>query len=120
MANAGILAARFYIGFRDTPDATKPKDTGSVPAAGGKHFASPKLCASFIIVLFAFVGTFTYVNFGLVSERFAVPTQYRGLVYFVFISAIFIIWGIVGLRLVAFLIVEGGVHLDGHRHAGKD
>ena len=88
----GAAVALFYIGFRDTPDASKPKDTGSVLAAWGEHFASPQLRASFIIgfiVLFAFVGTFTYVNFVLVSERFAVPTQYLGLVYFVFVPAIF-------------------------------
>ncbi|MGB6389199.1 MAG: MFS transporter, partial [Methyloceanibacter sp.] len=47
--------------------------------------------ASFAIgfcILFAFIGTFTYVNFVLVQPPFGVGTMTLGLVYFVFLPSI--------------------------------
>jgi MFS family permease len=49
------------------------------------------LRASFAIgfcILFAFIGTFTYVNFVLVREPFAISAMTLGVVYFVFLPSI--------------------------------
>jgi predicted MFS family arabinose efflux permease len=51
------------------------------------HFAVPCLRACFgigFLVLFAFIGTFTYVNFVLARSPIALPAMTLGLVYFVF------------------------------------
>ena len=55
------------------------------------HLKSPSLRASFAIgfcILFAFIGTFTYVNFVLVQPPLGVGTMTLGFVYFVFLPAI--------------------------------
>ncbi len=39
-------------------------------------------------ILFAFIGTFTYVNFVLVAEPLSLGPMSLGLVYFVFVPAI--------------------------------
>jgi MFS transporter, YNFM family, putative membrane transport protein len=55
------------------------------------HLASPALCAAFAIgflILFAFIGTFTYVNFVLVGPPFGVGMMMLGTVYFVFLPSI--------------------------------
>jgi predicted MFS family arabinose efflux permease len=49
------------------------------------------LRASFAIgffILFAFIGTFTFVNFVLVREPFAIDQMHLGFVYFVFVPSI--------------------------------
>jgi hypothetical protein len=51
----------------------------------------PALCAGFAIgflILFAFIGTFTYVNFVLVREPLAIGPMALGFVYFVFLPSI--------------------------------
>jgi predicted MFS family arabinose efflux permease len=56
-----------------------------------KHMKNPALRASFAIgfcILFAFIGTFTYVNFVLVEPPFAVGMMTLGFVYFVFLPSI--------------------------------
>jgi predicted MFS family arabinose efflux permease len=56
-----------------------------------KHLNSPSLRASFAIgfcILFAFIGTFTYVNFVLVQPPLGVGSMTLGFVYFVFLPAI--------------------------------
>lgn len=89
----GAVLALFYIGFRDAPDDSTPEaSSGSIWTAWRAHFAHPKLRASFaigFILLFAFIGTFTYVNFVLAGEAFGVSQAMLGLVYFVFVPAIF-------------------------------
>jgi predicted MFS family arabinose efflux permease len=56
-----------------------------------KHLRNPPLLASFGIgfcILFAFIGTFTYVNFVLVREPISLGRMQLGLVYFVFLPSI--------------------------------
>lgn len=57
-----------------------------------RHLANPALRAAFatgFIILFAFIGTFTYVNFVLVGPPFSVGMMMLGAVYFVFLPSIF-------------------------------
>lgn len=70
---------------------------GAGPGAGGgvaawvAHFRNPPLVAGFAIgflILFAFIGTFTYVNFVLVAAPLAVAPMALGVVYFVFVPAL--------------------------------
>src|SRR5690349_2516645 len=56
-----------------------------------KHLRNPPLLASFGIgfcILFAFIGTFTYVNFVLVHEPLSLGRMELGFVYFVFLPSI--------------------------------
>ena len=60
-------------------------------AALAMHFRTPELRAAFGIgfcILFAFIGTFTYVNFVLVREPLSVSMMGIGFVYFVFLPSI--------------------------------
>ena len=55
------------------------------------HWRNPQLRAAFGIgfcILFAFIGTFTYVNFVLVREPLSLGMMDLGLVYFVFLPSI--------------------------------
>ena len=55
-----------------------------------EHLSNPALKAAFglgFLILFAFIGTFTYVNFVLVSPPFSVHQMQLGLVYFVFVPS---------------------------------
>ena len=73
--------------------------SGERPVSGQKpgkawaaHLSNPRLRASFLIgfvILFLFVGLFTYVNFELVGPRLQLDPLLLGLVYFVFLPAIF-------------------------------
>lgn len=59
--------------------------------AWAAHLRNPALRASFGIgfcILFAFIGTFTYVNFVLVREPLSLGRMELGLVYFVFLPSI--------------------------------
>ncbi|MFL5005190.1 MAG: MFS transporter [Microvirga sp.] len=56
-----------------------------------RHLADPRLRASFAIgfcILFAFIGTFTYVNFVLVRPPIGLDQMALGFVYFVFLPSI--------------------------------
>lgn len=60
-------------------------------AAWAAHLRNPALGASFgigFIILFAFIGTFTYVNFVLARAPFALAPMTLGLVYFVFLPSL--------------------------------
>jgi YNFM family putative membrane transporter len=60
-------------------------------AAWIMHLKNPSLRASFAIgfcILFAFIGTFTYMNFVLVQPPFTVGAMTLGFVYFVFLPSI--------------------------------
>ena len=64
---------------------------GAAPSPVSLHLKNPALRAAFAIgflILFAFIGTFTYVNFVLVREPLAVSPMQIGLVYFVFLPSI--------------------------------
>jgi predicted MFS family arabinose efflux permease len=56
------------------------------------HLRNPQLLAAFGIgfcILFAFIGTFTYVNFVLVGPPFMAGPMELGFVYFVFVPSVF-------------------------------
>jgi predicted MFS family arabinose efflux permease len=60
-------------------------------AAWRTHFANGQLVATFAIgflILFAFLGTFTYVNFVLAGDPIALSPMGLGFVYFVFLPSI--------------------------------
>src|SRR6201998_2970627 len=66
-------------------------DAVSPLAATISHWRNPQLRAAFGIgfcILFAFIGTFTYVNFVLVREPLSLGMMGLGLVYFVFLPSI--------------------------------
>ena len=71
-----------------------PMPGGAMPAplsAWGEHLRNPPLRAAFAVgfcILFAFIGTFTYVNFVLVRAPFAIGMMTLGFVYFVFLPSI--------------------------------
>src|SRR5258708_10796802 len=55
------------------------------------HLANPALRAAFatgFIILFAFIGTFTHVNFVLVGRPFRIRMMMLGAVYFVFLPSV--------------------------------
>ena len=55
------------------------------------HLANPALRAAFAVgflILFAFIGTFTYVNFVLVGPPFGIGMMMLGAVYFVFLPSV--------------------------------
>ncbi|WP_374306612.1 MFS transporter [Dongia sp.] len=55
-----------------------------------EHLSNPQLRAAFglgFLILFAFIGTFTYVNFVLAGPPFGVHQMQLGLVYFVFVPS---------------------------------
>jgi MFS transporter, YNFM family, putative membrane transport protein len=61
-------------------------------AAWVEHFKNPPLRAAFglgFIVLFVFLGTFTYVNFVLAQAPIALSPMSLGFVYFVFLPSVF-------------------------------
>jgi predicted MFS family arabinose efflux permease len=66
--------------------------TGPSPfAALAQHLGNPPLRASFAIgflILFVFIGTFTYVNFVLVRSPLGLGPMQLGFVYFVFLPSI--------------------------------
>jgi predicted MFS family arabinose efflux permease len=75
-----------------TPRMAKEKEgMSSHFAAWRMHLKNPQLRASFAIgfcILFAFIGTFTYVNFVLVQPPFGVGMMTLGFIYFVFLPSI--------------------------------
>ena len=71
-----------------------PMMQGAAPARPAnrlRHWRDAKLRAAFGIgfcILFAFIGTFTYVNFVLVAAPLSLGPMSLGLVYFVFLPAV--------------------------------
>lgn len=85
LVGAGL--ALVLIGARDD---VPPVRGGSALAAWRRHFAAPELRAAFgigFLILFVFVGVFTYVNLYL-TGRLGLAPQSLGLVYLVFAPAI--------------------------------
>lgn len=69
-----------------------PGQPRSALASWGEHLRNPALRASFAIgflILFAFLGIFTYVNFVLSGTPISLAPMSLGLVYFVFLPAMF-------------------------------
>ena len=81
-----------YFTIRGTARAVPINERGASPlAAWAGHLANPPLRAAFGIgfcILFAFIGTFTYVNFVLVREPLVLSRMAVGFVYFVFLPSI--------------------------------
>jgi YNFM family putative membrane transporter len=93
LAGLNLLgAALVYFTIERTPCMACTGDTGRSPlAAWIMHMKNPALRASFAIgfcILFAFIGTFTYVNFVLVQPPIGVGAMTLGFVYFVFLPSI--------------------------------
>jgi MFS transporter, YNFM family, putative membrane transport protein len=86
---AGAVLAWFSL----RPSMAMPQ-SAPLPAALATlraHLANPSLRASFAIgflILFAFIGTFSYVNFVLARPPIALAPMALGLVYFVFAPAL--------------------------------
>ncbi len=74
-----------------TPMGTVRAAPKSQLAAWAEHLRNGPLRAAFGIgfcILFAFIGTFTYVNFVLTREPFTIGMMQLGFVYFVFLPSI--------------------------------
>jgi predicted MFS family arabinose efflux permease len=74
-----------------TPAAAGDAAGPSPLAVWREHLGNAPLRASFAVgflILFAFIGTFTYVNFVLVRAPFAIGPMALGFVYFVFLPSI--------------------------------
>ena len=86
----GALMVYFTISRTAPMMAETPMESSPVTAWRG-HLRNPALRAAFAIgfcILFAFIGTFTYVNFVLVREPLSLGRMQLGLVYFVFLPSI--------------------------------
>lgn len=89
-AALNLIGAFIAFALIGPKDATPPRRTGSPLAAWKAHLSDPPLRATFVVgfmILFVFVGLFTYVNVHLVN-KIGVPEMYLGLVYLVFIPAL--------------------------------
>lgn len=92
---AALNAAGGVLVFFTIRNAQKVGTSMMAPApwaAFAAHLANPALRTAFAIgflILFSFIGVFTYVNFVLVRPPFQVAMMSLGLVYFVFLPSIF-------------------------------
>jgi len=86
---AGAVLVWFWLG-RAAP-APMQAAAASALALWAAHFRNPALRASFAIgflILFAFIGAFTYVNFVLVRAPLGLSMMGVGFVYFVFLPSV--------------------------------
>ncbi|HJQ59054.1 MAG TPA: MFS transporter [Vineibacter sp.] len=91
LLNLAGAALVFFTIHRTPPMATIAAGRASPFAVWGQHLRSPRLRAAFGIgfcILFAFIGTFTYVNFVLIREPLSLGMMSIGFVYFVFLPSI--------------------------------
>jgi YNFM family putative membrane transporter len=87
---AGAVLVWFTV-ERTAPMAQVDMSRASAFASWRRHLSDPALRAAFamgFVILFAFIGTFTYVNFVLVGPPFSVGMMMLGTVYFVFLPSI--------------------------------
>jgi len=87
---AGAALVWFYLGRTLSMGATGPS-LRSPLSIWAEHLRNAPLRATFAIgfcILFAFIGTFTYVNFVLVREPLAINRMALGFVYFVFLPSV--------------------------------
>ncbi len=90
--NLAGAALVFFSLARTRPMAAVEGGGGSPLAVWAAHLRNPALRLGFGIgfcILFVFIGTFTYVNFVLVRAPISVSPMALGLVYFVFLPAMF-------------------------------
>lgn len=92
MLNLAGAALAFATVHRAMPTSSGDAAPSSSPMEAWRdHLRNPSLRAAFGIgfcILFAFIGTFTFVNFVLVREPFMLSRMQLGLVYFVFLPSI--------------------------------
>jgi len=84
-------AALVYFTIRRVPPTHTTPARQSPFAAMAAHWREPRLRAAFIIgfcILFAFIGTFTFVNFVLVRPPLSLGMMDIGFVYFVFAPSV--------------------------------
>ncbi|MEM8788059.1 MAG: MFS transporter [Pseudomonadota bacterium] len=84
----GAAVAYLYIS-PDMPHGPRPGESPLM--AWRAHLSVPALRAAFgvgFLILFAFIGTFTYVNLELVGPRLGLDAAYLGVVYLVFAPAL--------------------------------
>jgi predicted MFS family arabinose efflux permease len=87
---AGAVLVWFYLGRTMAP-AADGAPARSPFSIWSEHLRNGALRASFAIgfcILFAFIGTFTYVNFVLVRPPLAIGMMALGFVYFVFLPSV--------------------------------
>lgn len=92
LLNLAGAALAFLSLSRTAPMAAVAGGSGSALRAWLTHLADPALRSAFglgFLILFIFIGTFSYVNFALVGEPLALSPMALGLVYFVFLPACF-------------------------------
>ena len=88
---AGALLVYFTVHRAPPMPATGPASSSPL-ATWALHLRNPPLRAGFGIgfcILFAFIGTFTFVNFVLTRVPLSLGSMQLGLVYFVFLPSIF-------------------------------
>lgn len=88
---AGAVLVFFSV-HRAPPMLAMRAITASPMATWASHLRNGQLLAAFGIgfcILFAFIGTFTYVNFVLTRPPLSLSPMQLGLVYFVFLPSIF-------------------------------
>ena len=89
-------AALVWVAFEAAPAMRSEPDHHKGPreaAAWLTHLRNPPLAATFAVgflILFAFIGTFTYVNFVLVRAPLALTQMSLGFVYLVFVPALIV------------------------------
>lgn len=84
-------ATLVYFTIRRVPPVQATQNLQLPFAAMAAHWRQPRLRAAFLIgfcILFAFIGTFTFVNFVLVRPPLALGMMDIGLVYFVFVPSV--------------------------------
>jgi YNFM family putative membrane transporter len=87
---AGALLA--YLCLAKTAPRTSNSDGPSVMQVWKIHLTNPRLQASFVLgflILFIFLSVFTYVNFVLSAAPFSLSGNQLGLIYLVFLPAVF-------------------------------
>ncbi|GEO16370.1 MFS transporter [Microvirga aerophila] len=93
LAGLNLLGAVIvYFWLTQSPSMMPQHEPGRSPlSVWAEHLKNPLLQPSFAIgfcILFAFIGTFTYVNFVLVREPIMIDQMVLGFVYFVFAPSI--------------------------------
>jgi MFS transporter, YNFM family, putative membrane transport protein len=89
LCGAGLAFASLS---RTSPMSELATKSGSALEAWQVHLGDPGLRSAFglgFLILFAFLGTFTYVNFALVRDPLDLSPMALGLVYLVFLPACF-------------------------------
>src|SRR5262249_367401 len=84
-------AALVYFTLDRVPRGQAGTNAGAPEGRALDHLSNPALRAGFAIgfcILFAFIGTFTYINFELVKPPLSLGMMELGLIYFVFLPSI--------------------------------